>query len=103
VRVHGARSRVQGADFRIQCLGRMEVDRRRRRCVLISFIVFLNSLCKSRFPHKFVNLFFILVIVKDKFMDLWVSGLLQKQLSKQFAWDRCRSAVSPAEDVGSRG
>jgi hypothetical protein len=35
--------------------------------------VLLKSFCKSQFPHKFVNLFFILVIVKDKLTDLWGS------------------------------
>jgi len=40
---------------------------------LISQKVFLKSFCKSQFPHKSVNLFFILVIVKDKLTDLWVS------------------------------
>jgi len=33
----------------------------------------LKSLCKSQFPHKFVNVFFILLIVKDKLTDLWGS------------------------------
>ena len=45
----------------------------RRRCTegqssvpaLISHNVFLKSFCKSQFPHKFVKLSFILVIVKD--------------------------------------
>jgi len=35
--------------------------------------VFLKSFCKSQFPHKFVNYFFTLVIVKDRFADLWGS------------------------------
>ena len=35
--------------------------------------VFLRSFCKSQFPHKAVNVFFILVIVKDKLTDLLVS------------------------------
>jgi hypothetical protein len=32
--------------------------------------VFLKSFCKSRLPNKFVNLFFMLVMVKDKLTDL---------------------------------
>ena len=36
---------------------------------LISQKVF-KSFCKSQFPHKFVNLFFISVIIKDKLTDL---------------------------------
>ena len=34
--------------------------------VLISQKVF----CQSQFPHKFVNLFFILAIIKEKLTDL---------------------------------
>jgi hypothetical protein len=33
--------------------------------------VFSKSFRKSQFPNKFVNLFCILVIVKDKLTDLW--------------------------------
>jgi len=32
---------------------------------------FLESFCESQFPHESVNLFFILVIVKDRLMDMW--------------------------------
>jgi hypothetical protein len=39
--------------------------------------VFLKLFCKSQVPHKSVNLFFILVAVKDKLTDLWGSWLLQ--------------------------
>ena len=34
----------------------------------------LESFYKSQFPHKSVNLFIILVIVKDKLTDLWAEG-----------------------------
>jgi len=37
----------------------------------ISHKVFFESFCKSQFPQNPVNLFFILVIVKDKLTDLW--------------------------------
>ena len=37
---------------------------------LISQKVFIKSFCKSQFPHKSVNLFFILVIIKDKLTNL---------------------------------
>ena len=40
---------------------------------LISHNVFIMSFCKSQFPHKSVNLLFVLVIVKDELMDLWGS------------------------------
>ena len=36
----------------------------------ISQKVFIQSLCKSQFPYKFVNLLFILVIIKDELTDL---------------------------------
>ena len=39
------------------------------RYKFISHKVFLKSFCKSQFPHNSVNLFFILVIVKDKLTD----------------------------------
>ena len=38
--------------------------------VLISQKVFIKLFCKSRFPHKFVNLFFMLVKIMDKLLDL---------------------------------
>ena len=41
-----------------------------REGMFISHTVFLNSFCKGRFLQKFVGLFFISVIVKDKLTDL---------------------------------
>ena len=38
--------------------------------ILISHKVFFKPFCISQFAHKFVNLFFLLVIVKDKLTDL---------------------------------
>ena len=38
---------------------------------LISHKVFIKSFSKIQFPHKSVNLFFILVIVKDKLTNLY--------------------------------
>ena len=35
--------------------------------------VFFKSFCRSQFPHKFVNLFFILGIVKYQSTVLWGS------------------------------
>ena len=43
--------------------------------VFIPHIEFFQSFRKSQFPHKSVNLFFILVIVKDKLTDLWGGGV----------------------------
>ena len=37
----------------------------------ISHNLFLKSFGRSQFSHKFVNLFFIFVVVKDKLTDLW--------------------------------
>ena len=37
---------------------------------LISQKVFTKSICESKFPHKFVNLFFMSVVMKDKLTDL---------------------------------
>ena len=39
--------------------------------VLISHDVILKSFLKSQFPHKSVNIFVMLVMIKDKLMDLW--------------------------------
>ena len=41
------------------------------RTVLISLKRFMKPFCESRFPHRSVNLFFILVILKNKLRDLW--------------------------------
>ena len=38
---------------------------------VISQQVFIKSFSKSQFPHKFVNLFFILVMIKDKSTNLY--------------------------------
>ena len=37
----------------------------------ISHKVFMMFSCKSQFPHKSVNLLFILVTMKDQLTDLW--------------------------------
>ena len=47
------------------------------RGIFISHRVFLKLFCKSQFPHKSVNLFFILVIIKDKLTDLCRIWFLQ--------------------------
>jgi len=45
--------------------------------MFISHKVFLRAFCKSRLTHKSVNVFFILVIVKNKLTDLCGNRLLQ--------------------------
>ena len=37
---------------------------------LISQKVFIKSFCRSQFPHKSVNSFLILVMIKDELTDL---------------------------------
>jgi len=63
-------------------------------CGLDSHILFIKSFCKSQFPHKFVNIFFILVKVKDALTDLWGSWPLQNDfrntLGEIRASPRCR-------------
>ena len=48
--------------------------------------VFIKLFCKSQFPHKSVNLFFILVIIKDKLTDLCGNLLLRKDFINTF-WE----------------
>ena len=43
--------------------------KRGKRQDLISHKVSLKSFCRSQFPQKIVNVFFILVIVNDKLTD----------------------------------
>ena len=82
--VHGSGFRVQGSGFRVQGSGfgvqgsgfgvpgtpdrcglSAQEDREAGCSRLISQRVFIESFCKSQFPQKFVNLFFILVRIKD--------------------------------------
>jgi len=53
---------------------------------LISQRVFSKSFCKRQFPHKFVNLFFVLVIVKIKDQSTILCGnrLLQNDFMNTF-------------------
>ena len=60
---------------------------------IISHEVFLKSFRKSHFPHKSVNLFFILVMVKDKLTDLWGSRLLQNDFKHTLCKIREKLAV----------
>ena len=51
--------------------GAMSVEGTRAKlCVFISHKVLLKSFCKSHFPHKSVNLLFVLVMIKIKLTDL---------------------------------
>ena len=49
----------------------------RARNSLISQKVYVKLFLKSPFPHKTIDLFFILVMKKDMLTDLWWTGLLQ--------------------------
>jgi len=64
---------------------------------LISQKVFIKSFFKSQFPHKSVNLFFILVTMKDKLTDLTFA----KRLYKHFLWDKTSSAAPSSSEEGS--
>jgi hypothetical protein len=65
---------------------------------LISHKVFLNSFYKSRFPHKYVNLFFISVIVKDKLTNLRGGVTSVKRHLKHSD----KSALTPPADMCGR-
>ena len=49
---------------------------RAKRCEFISQRVLLKLFCKSHFPHKSVNLLFVLIVIKNKSMDLCGNRLL---------------------------
>ena len=51
---------------------------------VISQRLFIKSFCKSSFPHKFVNKFFILVIMKDTMRNKCGNWLLQNNLINTF-------------------
>ena len=44
----------------------------------------MKPVCRSQFQHKLVNLFFILVMINDKWTDLWGNRLLQKDVINTF-------------------
>ena len=50
--------------------------KRKKPSEMISLKVFLKSFCRSKFPHKFVDIFFRLKMIKDKLTDVWGSRLL---------------------------
>ena len=56
----------------------------RKRYRSISHQVFRKSFCKSQFPNRFVNLFFILVMIKDKLTDLCGNWLLHNDWINTF-------------------
>jgi hypothetical protein len=63
---------------------------------LISRKVFAKSFCKSQFPHKSVNLLFILAVkAKDPLTDLWGSWLLQNDFKNTLC------EISSAEHVSA--
>ena len=43
-----------------------------------------DSFCKGQFPHKFVDVFFILVMKKDTLTDLCENWLLQNDFISAF-------------------
>ena len=95
-RVQGSGFRVQGSGFGVQGLGfgptcgsRCSILVQGRNfksdcSARLSEIKRLKSLCKSQFPHKSVNLFYILVMIKGQ-VDEFVRELtVAKRLEKDF-------------------
>ena len=66
---------------------------------LISHKVLSKSFCKSQFPHRFVNLFFIPVIVKDALTDLCGNWLLQNDCINNC----CEISMQPIKKGSWRG
>ena len=58
----------------------------------ISQKVFINSLCKSQFPHKSVNLNIFITNIKNKLTNLCWNRLLQNDLMNTF----CEIRLSPS-------
>ena len=67
--------------------------------------VFTKLFCKSRFPHKFVNLFFISATIEDKLTNLCGDWLLQNDfvnilceirlvVGADWAWARAAGAFN---------
>ena len=53
--------------------------------ILISQKVFIRSFCKRQFPHKSVNLSFIITNVTNKLTDLCGEWLLKNDFGKRFS------------------
>jgi len=68
--------------------------------------VLTKSFCTSRFPHKSINLFSVLVMIKDKLTDLCGNCLLQNGFLKTFCELRLASEVGmramPLEPVSTK-
>jgi hypothetical protein len=69
--------RVKHANSTFGATARIPGEVRLIHADFISLKVFLRSICKTQFPYKSVNLFFMSVIVKDKLTNLWGSWLLR--------------------------
>ena len=71
--VQGSGCRVQRLGCKVKCHGIEGRGVATLPCEQPKFIsqkVFIKFFCKSQFRHKSVNLFFILVIIKDTSTDL---------------------------------
>ena len=66
----------------------------------ISHKVFFKSFCKTQFPHKSVNFFFILVIVKDTLSDFGGIRLLQNDFENSL-WEIRFATVAPANQYAT--
>ena len=68
----------------------------------ISQTAFRKSFCKSQFPHKSVNLFFIVTDMKNKLTDFCGNWLVQNDISKTFC-EMCPLSLPHAELSSARG
>jgi len=65
-------------------------------CGFISQKVFIKSFCESQFPHKSVNVSFIITDIKNELTDLCGNSLLQNNFINTF----CEIRVYVGEVVG---
>ena len=85
-------------------LGRQRHARAPRRLTgLISHNVFIRSVLKGQFPHKFVNLSFMITNVKNKLTDLRGNCFLQNNFIETFCEMRSRSLIRPTPASERRG
>ena len=73
------------------------------RCVLISQSVFITLLCKSRFLHKSVHLYFLITNIKKKLTDWCENRLLQNDFINTFSQTRLREELPEAPEARAYG
>ena len=73
------------------------------KCRFVSHKVFIESFCESGFPHKSVNLFCILVIIKDKLTDVCRNGLWQKDFNAFYEMKIISTTMAEPPNTDYRG